>query len=392
MPIDSELVCVVCGTDSVQVMSLQPDSITTERRLINRPTKTLCCSKCGFLFNAAGARNQEGEFYAEQYDLHGESAKSEWQVFVDGSKRGENDAILEFVESHVELPTSGRVLEVGCGKGILLGKFLAKHSEWSACGVEPSKHAVDYFRALLPQVEIHEGPFHTAPFHGQTFDLVMTSGVIEHVPDVVEFLKGVRDAIAPGGAAYVGLPSFVAKPDDLLVYDHLTHFTPDSLDALYGLVGLQREARDARPDRVWLWDIVTPCAPQAIGAESVSGRAKALVERHVESVGRGFESFERMLAETTEGEVCALFGLGVLGLLAAQRVGGRAAPIKYALDDNAHLWGSEKNGLQIHGSKDLQSLGIARVFLSANPCYHQRMADKLLALGLAPERIYRWDD
>ena len=50
-----------------------------------------------------GARTHAQQFYAETYALHGESVQSEWQVHVDGEIRGENDAILDFIQSSCPL-------------------------------------------------------------------------------------------------------------------------------------------------------------------------------------------------------------------------------------------------------------------------------------------------
>ena len=87
-------VCIVCGSDELSLVFAQDPSISTDRRVLPVSTRTVACGHCGFVFNAGGARDREGEFYAEQYELHGESAVSEWQVFVEGQSQGENDAIL----------------------------------------------------------------------------------------------------------------------------------------------------------------------------------------------------------------------------------------------------------------------------------------------------------
>ena len=290
----SPLRCVICGGSDLLELCRWDPSISTDRRVLPVPTSTQVCRDCGATFNGGGARDQELSFYAEQYDLHGESAASEWQIYVDGSRRGETDAILEFVEQHVALGARGRLLEVGCGKGVFLGKFLQAHPEWSGFGIEPSANAVSYFEQILPTVEIHEGPFETAAFRKETFELVATSGVLEHVPDPVSFMEGVRGCMATGSRAFVGVPNFEAKPDDLLLFDHLTQFTPDSLDILYARVGLRRVGRSASPDRVWLWDMVevgdsTPAPP----AEHAT-RGLQLAESHQSRVRDGLSSFERM--------------------------------------------------------------------------------------------------
>jgi SAM-dependent methyltransferase len=361
-------------------------SVSTDRQIFEVPVENRFCESCGAVWNEGGARIDTPRFYAEQYDLLGDSALSEFQVHVEGGARGESDAILEFLE-RTPFAEQGSILEIGCGKGVLLGKFLKNHPGWSASAVEPSLNATDYFKKILPEVAIHEGPFETAPFRDRKFDFIAVSGVMEHVPRPVEFLALVADALAPGGRAYIGVPNFVVKPDDLLVFDHLTHFTPDTLDELYRRVGLVLERRDARDDRVWLWDMVVR-ADEATAANADVPAARALLDAHVAAVEGSLAAFERMLQETKPGETLALYGLGVLGLWARHDARGRAEAIRYLLDDNKQIWGSRKAGLEIQGSKAIPELGIDRVFIAANPCYHQRMRANLIAVGVPEERIY----
>ena len=378
--------CVICGSmATVDAFTIEP-SVSTDRQIFLVPVENRFCSDCGTVWNQGGARIDTPRFYAEQYDLLGDSALSEFQVHVDGGARGESDAILEFLE-RTPFEASGSILEIGCGKGVLLGKFLKNHPGWSAFAVEPSLNATEYFKKILPDVAIHEGPFETAPFRDQKFDFIAVSGVMEHVPRPVEFLTLVANALAPRGRAYIGVPNFVIKPDDLLVFDHLTRFTPDTLDELYRRVGLMLERRDDRSDRIWLWDVISrQGTPKNATIDITASRAR--LGEHIAFVKASLASFERMLTEAKAGETLALYGLGVLGLWARYNAGERAGSIRYLLDDNAQIWGSRKAGLEIRGSKSIPELGITRVFIAANPCYHKRMTANVVAVGVSEDRIY----
>jgi SAM-dependent methyltransferase len=360
--------------------------VSTDRQVFAVPVDNRFCNRCGTVWNQGGARIDAPRFYAEEYDLHGNSALSEFLVHVEGRARGESDAILEFIE-RTEFGPSGRILEIGCGKGILLGKFLKKHPGWSAYAVEPSLHATEYFRTILPDVSIHEGTFETAPFRDQRFDFVAVSGVLEHVPQPLEFLSMVASAIAEGGRAYVGVPNFAAKPDDLLVFDHLTRFTPGTLDQLYSRCGFALERRDASNERVWMWDLVVGHEDPPVTTVEIAD-ARALVESHVAAIRSSINAFDRMLIETEPGELLALYGLGVLGFWARSNAGRRADAIAYLLDDNPLIWGSRKEGLEIRGSRTIPQLGVSRVFIAANPCYHERMRSNLAAVGIREDRVY----
>ena len=169
--------CVICGSmATVTAFAVEP-SVSTDRQIFAVPVENRFCNDCGTVWNQGGARIDTPRFYAEQYDLLGESALSEFQVHVEGGARGESDAILAFLEG-TPFAERGSILEIGCGKGLLLGKFLKKRPGWVACAVEPSLNATEYFKKILPDVAIHEGPFETAPFRDQKFDFVAVSGVL----------------------------------------------------------------------------------------------------------------------------------------------------------------------------------------------------------------------
>ena len=173
----------------------------------------------------------------------------------------------------------------------------------------------------------------------------------------------------------------------MLVFDHLTRFTPETLDMLYRRLGLTLERRDARSDRIWLWDMVnTAGSPPAATIDVAAARAR--VDAHVFFVKESLAAFERMLSHAKPDETLALYGQGVLGLWARNNAGAHAGAIRYLLDDNAQIWGSRKAGLEIRGSKSIPELGVTGVFIAANPCYHDRMRANLVAVGIDRDRIY----
>lgn len=381
--------CVLCKSSETESIYQNQNSLTTDRRYTDFPVHTLACNSCGVVFDSQGARTNATKFYAESYDLHGESAQSEFQIHTSDSSRGENDAILEFISANIPRSNFGSMLEVGCGKGILLSKFIKQNPKWDVCAIEPSNNAALYFRKALPEIDFFEGILRDSPFSQREFDFVATSGVIEHVPDPMEFLGEIRSCLKSNGLAYIGVPNFEVKPDDLLVFDHLTQFTPASLDYLYAQVGLKLVARSSRKDRIWLWDIVEKSepvtAPKAKNINVEIERAK----NHALELARQKSEFDRMMASLqSEKGVGAIFGIGVSGLFwYAQNYKGNPS-IKYILDDNPHSWGSSKLDLEMHGSESIKKLCVTHIFLGANPCYHQRMRSKLIDLGVDEKYIY----
>jgi pseudaminic acid biosynthesis-associated methylase len=76
-----------------------------------------------------------------------------------------------------------RVLEVGCNRGhnlVALSELLGPEAE--IVGLEPNRHALDQARASSPRVTALRGDAFDIPFKDDTFDLVLTAGVLIHIP------------------------------------------------------------------------------------------------------------------------------------------------------------------------------------------------------------------
>jgi 2-polyprenyl-3-methyl-5-hydroxy-6-metoxy-1,4-benzoquinol methylase len=95
---------------------------------------------------------------------------------------------------------SGRLaLDVGCGAG-----FLAEHLHqlgWDVIALDMADHrATSGFEFVVGRAE-------SLPFASETFAVVLSNYVIEHVVDAAAHLREIRRVLAPGGLAYVAAPN-----------------------------------------------------------------------------------------------------------------------------------------------------------------------------------------
>lgn len=138
-------------------------------------------------------------------------------------------AILEALE----LKARDRLLEVGCGGGLLLREALAAGA--TATGLDHSEEMVRLARELAPGAEVISGSAERLPFSEASFTAVAMSIVFMFLPDPLAALRECRRVLLPGGrlAIYTTSPRMrgtPAAPEPLASQSHL--FEDDELAAL----------------------------------------------------------------------------------------------------------------------------------------------------------------
>jgi SAM-dependent methyltransferase len=141
------------------------------------------------------------------------------------------------------LPKGARVLDVGCGRGVLLAELAGQGLE--VHGVEVSADAV---RGADPRAQIRiAAHLRDAAYPSAFFDQVIIWHVLEHLPDPLGTLLEVRRILKPGGRFVVAVPSFASRQArwagsawfHLDVPRHLYHFPLSALRQLLDRTGFE---------------------------------------------------------------------------------------------------------------------------------------------------------
>src|SRR5262245_47216369 len=151
----------------------------------------------------------------------------------------------KFLAAHVAAP-SGRILDIGCGKGAFLRSFRDHRPGWHSVGIEPSREEAALARRD-GQLEVHEGMLGSTALERESFDLVSIMHVLEHVPRPIEALPQIREMLKPGGLLFVEVPNTADLNMfyDLLLFEHLYHFTPETLAWLLSREGFDVVAHES---------------------------------------------------------------------------------------------------------------------------------------------------
>ena len=175
------------------------------------------------------------EFYTESYDLllGSDDEDDLFDVGPQGPIYRQHTELAN-LEALVALAATGAILDCGCGKSGFLRRFCAAHPPLSARGFEASARYCAIFEGPNPDARLDVGTFGDG-----TFDLAAMFQVLEHPEDPYAVLVDLRARLA-GGVLFVTVRSLLAYSVDLFIADHLSHFTPATLDLLLARAGFTK--------------------------------------------------------------------------------------------------------------------------------------------------------
>jgi SAM-dependent methyltransferase len=99
----------------------------------------------------------------------------------------------------VDLPPDARVLDVGCGPGVLTAVLVDRHGVDNVVAIDPTPGFVAAARDRLPGVDIREGAAESLPYDDDAFDATFAQLVVHFMADPVRGLSEMARVTRSGG-------------------------------------------------------------------------------------------------------------------------------------------------------------------------------------------------
>jgi len=150
----------------------------------------------------------------------------------------------EILDAFESVRKTNRILDVGCGIGYFLD--VAKSRGWEVYGTEYTDSAVKICESK--GITMHGGPLNPQNYPLESFDVITSFEVIEHINTPNEEIGRIFSLLRKGGYFYVTTPNF----NSLLRYylgpkynvigwpEHLSYYTPKTLTTLLLNHGFQK--------------------------------------------------------------------------------------------------------------------------------------------------------
>lgn len=188
--------CILCNNNQFKV--LYPTNDRFFKKFISKKfyVKWFMCKKCSLIFRTTSYKYNMN--LAQDIRLF----KIGEEFFI------KEDRILNqfnYILGSIFLKNNSRILDVGCGSGMLLNLF--KKHNFKVYGIEPDVDAYRFVCNLIGKDRVFKGTFEE--FYkkvNKKFDLIILSHVLEHTPNPINFLKKVKSILNSNGFIYIEIP------------------------------------------------------------------------------------------------------------------------------------------------------------------------------------------
>lgn len=226
------LVCHICSSQQLVSFSQFTEfyRVTSDSKPFNKGGALSICQKCGIIQKPINMKwhNEINTIY-ENYTLYFHSDTNDQLIFDQnsGGRKHRAEILLDYLlENCPDIPETGRLLDVGCGRGAFLKAFNNIYPDWSLFGCdigERNRLEVE----SIPGVEAYYTQC-IKDIKGE-FDLVSLNHVLEHIPNPISTLKDMHKKLKPTGFLIIQVPDVTVNFFDILVADHCSHFSPGAL-------------------------------------------------------------------------------------------------------------------------------------------------------------------
>lgn len=316
--------CNVCGTAMGDpIYTSETDySLSSLCQVLEAKTSVHQCRRCGHI-QSTELKNVS-VFYDKNYPIL-VSSEEEDQVYetVDGQPVFRTQHQVQTLAQKVSLDRQTLLLDFGCAKSSTIKALVASGSNVVPHAFDVSDRYVDFWSSFIrPE---NWAIYQPKPEWKHRFDLVTSFFSLEHIVDPGPAIQTISSLLKNDGILYGIVPNVFSNIADLIVVDHVNHFTASSLSHLLISNGFDVDSIDSESHRgafVFLARRRDPSIPQQTAAITIKetveeeNAAGLRIAEFWKLAGNRAREFETACAD----EPFAIYGAGFYGAFLASNL------------------------------------------------------------------------
>lgn len=204
-------------------------SVSSDCKPVKKGISLYQCEKCGHIQKLADADyKQTVKDIYQSYESYKLSDGKEHLTFSSGIPVTRSISIIR--NSTPFLPKLNSILDLGCGSGVTLKVLSELFPKVALAGFDINDSEKDNILSIYGVEQFYSGNLDEID---TKFDLITLIHVLEHVETPSQFLHQIKQLITINGVLLVQVPNICENPIDAMVFDHVSHF---SVNTLYRLL------------------------------------------------------------------------------------------------------------------------------------------------------------
>lgn len=370
--------CNVCGGPLEHRLyeSGAARSLTSLCTVYDGVTQVYFCQGCGHVQSAEIA--DIDKYYDSEYDILVESEEEDqiYQV-VDGLTVYRTEHQVRTLLDKVSFLARTRVLDYGCAKSATMRALKIGNPDIQTYLFDVSDRYIPFWNKFLP--DEHWATYVIPSNWEEQFDVVTSFFSLEHMARPQDAMRQINRLLKGGGIFYGIVPNVFSNTADMIVVDHVNHFTVPSLKYLMLDVGFEIVEIDDVAHRGALNFVARKvgCSaidggmPQAQEIRSTFEKADE-VARYWSGIGEEVQAFEESIIGV---ERVAIYGAGFYGAFITSCL-RHPQKIACVIDQNPFLHGRTANGARVVPPADLPT-DVRVVLVGLNPAYARKLIDEI---------------
>lgn len=382
--------CEICGSNKKEIIYNQR-FVAPSKNQFHSGYSVVICKTCGFVFaDRIPAKNRIREYYRAM-------AKKSFYLHTNINSEKENETSYKmemsqrFVKTLQNITFFARkkdsVLDVGCYTGELMF-LLKKRGYRHLTGIDPSPTAVKIAQKKYG-LDILESNMYDGKI-AEKYQVVLLTHVLEHIPDLRNFMNCVGKNIQVGGMVYIESPDadnfFISdsgrylpehrEPYQQFSMEHVNFFTKLSLFNLMTSLGYQLKFLQSQVSVVatiasW-WQKATPL---------VDDQTSFNIKNYLANSARLLLSVEKHIKKLSKEGKLYVWGAGGYTQKMLAQTSMRKLSIVAFIDSNPDYHGGMLNGKKIVAPEKIKSMPIYPILISTN-AYQKKIIKQIKTMGL----------
>lgn len=374
------MTCNICTNALDKPVYESETSLTSLCDVFPQPTRVRICCNCGHL--QTDEIEDAAAFYDTEYTILTESEEEDQLYEVrDGNMIYRTDQQVDVLQNKLKLGANTKILDYGCAKSSMMRTLQKDQPALQPFLYDVSDRYVPFWKKFAKPSNwaVYDLPSSWVGY----FDVVTSFFALEHITRPAEVVEQIMRLLTPGGVFYGIVPNVLTNTADLIVIDHVNHFTRSSLDCLLTSAGLEVQEIDAAAHR-GAFVFVARRPLELTGATWAANEKEVVATSHAlrglaEFWGSAAARLRHAEQEIANDGELAVYGAGFYGAFIKSCL-LRPERIRCFIDRNPFLQSGDLGGVPIVPPDDLPQ-GIRTVFVGLNPGHARNIIKNVAAFS-----------